>query len=45
MANAERFAQIEQLYHLALEKEPSQRSGFLKAACGDDQGLLQEVVT
>ena len=28
---------------MALEQEPDQRASFLKSACGDDVGLLQEV--
>src|SRR5882762_4686035 len=39
----ERFKEVERLYHLALEQEPSQRAAFLKSACGDDEGLQKEV--
>jgi len=39
----ERLQQIEQLYHAALEREPSQRAAFLDAACSGDHELRQEV--
>jgi Tol biopolymer transport system component/serine/threonine protein kinase len=39
----ERWKQIEQLYHAALEREESQREAFLEKACGADQDLRQEV--
>ncbi len=41
--NPERLQQIEQLYHAALEREPSQRAAFLEEACGADDELRQEV--
>jgi serine/threonine protein kinase len=41
--NPERWQQIEQLYHSALEKEPEQRNGFLTGACQDDADLRREV--
>jgi serine/threonine protein kinase len=43
MADHERFTQIERLYHLAMEREPGQRAGFLNSACGGDEGLMKEV--
>ena len=39
----ERLQQIEQVYHAALEREPSQRAAFLDAACSGDHELRQEV--
>jgi serine/threonine protein kinase/tetratricopeptide (TPR) repeat protein len=39
----ERFEQIEQLYHAALERAPSERAAFLKEACGEDDALRNEV--
>ncbi len=39
----ERWQQVERLYHLALTKHPSQRSGFLLEACAGDEGLRREV--
>jgi serine/threonine protein kinase len=39
----ERLAQIEELYHSALEYEPAKRAAFLADACGDDSDLLDEV--
>lgn len=39
----ERWHQVEQLYHSALKIAADQRTGFLKQACKDDDGLRQEV--
>jgi serine/threonine protein kinase/Tfp pilus assembly protein PilF len=39
----ERWRQVEQVYHSALEREESQRSSFLKEACADDEVLRREV--
>ncbi len=39
----ERWKKVEELYHSALEREPSQRSTFLKDACADDAELFREV--
>jgi serine/threonine protein kinase len=41
--NAERWSQVEQLYHSAREQEPGRRDRFLAQACAGDQELLQEV--
>jgi serine/threonine protein kinase len=41
----QRWAKIELLYHAALEKEPSERSGYLARACAGDSGLWHEVET
>jgi len=40
---SERWRQIEQLYHLALDQEEGSRAAFVVRACGDDQALRQEV--
>jgi eukaryotic-like serine/threonine-protein kinase len=40
----ERWRRIEVLYHSALEREPTERSSYLAAACGDDGDLRDEVV-
>jgi serine/threonine protein kinase/Flp pilus assembly protein TadD len=40
---AERWRQVEQLYHSALEQEASERADFLAKACAGDEALLQEV--
>ncbi len=40
---SDRWQQIEQLYHSALEREETQRATFLKEACGGDDALWQEV--
>src|SRR5262245_33916189 len=39
----ERYRQIGQLLHEAMELEPDQRAAFLAEACADDEGLRQEV--
>ena len=39
----ERWRQIEQIYHSALEREESQRASFLKEACAGDEELRREV--
>ena len=39
----ERWKQIEQLYHAALEREPNTREGFLAQACAGDSDLRSEV--
>ncbi len=39
----ERLRQIEELYHSAREREPSQRSAFLIEACRGDEDLRSEV--
>jgi len=40
---SERWREIDRLYHAALEREPVQRSAFLKKACAGDQDLQREV--
>ena len=39
----DRWRQVEQLYHSALEKEPAGRAVFLKESCGEDEELAREV--
>jgi tRNA A-37 threonylcarbamoyl transferase component Bud32 len=39
----ERWQQVEELYHEALEREPEGRGTFLRQACGDDAELCSEV--
>jgi serine/threonine protein kinase/Tol biopolymer transport system component len=39
----ERWRQIEDLYHAALERAESERTGFLEQACAGDEGLRREV--
>jgi serine/threonine protein kinase/Tol biopolymer transport system component len=41
--NTERWRQIEQLYHAAREREPSERDRFLEDACAGDEELRVEV--
>jgi serine/threonine protein kinase len=39
----ERWQQVKEIFHSALQHEPEQRSGFLSNACGGDELLRQEV--
>src|SRR5579883_359160 len=39
----ERWAQIERIYHAALEQKDSNRDSFLADACGDDEELRREI--
>ncbi len=39
----ERWRKIEQLYHLALERDQGLRAGFIEQACGGDESLREEV--
>jgi serine/threonine protein kinase/Tol biopolymer transport system component len=41
--DSERWRQVEELYHAALEIEPNGRAAFLQTACEDDQELRREV--
>src|SRR3990172_6645696 len=41
--SSDRWEKIQELYHAALELEPTQRSAFLKEACGDDETVCREV--
>lgn len=43
--NPERWRQIEDLYHAASERPPSERDAFLAEACGADAELQREVET
>ena len=39
----ERWRQVDQLFHSALEREPEERAAFLDQACGGDAELRREV--
>ena len=41
--DAERWRQVEQLYHAALEKEEGDRTAFLNRACAGDDSLRGEI--
>jgi serine/threonine protein kinase/Tfp pilus assembly protein PilF len=43
MVTAERWQQIEQLYHAARERGAEERASFLAEACAGDEGLRREV--
>ena len=34
---------VEQIFHEALQRDPSQRDAFLREACGSDLGLRHEI--
>ncbi len=40
---SEPWKKAEELFHAALEREPSARDVFLEKACGGDEALLREV--
>jgi len=40
---SERWKQVEQLYHAALERAPDERAAFLADACAGDPDLRREV--
>ena len=40
---SERWAEVERIYHEALEREAGERAAFLGEACGDDDALRREV--
>ena len=39
----DRWKQVEELYHAAVEREESRRAAFLEQACGGDEALRQRV--
>ena len=41
--NAERWRQVERLYHSTLEREVGERADFLAEACAGDEGMRREV--
>lgn len=41
--SSDRWERIQELYHAALELEPTQRSAFLEEACSNDEALCREV--
>ncbi len=43
--NPERWDQIKQVYHAALDLEPGRREEFLKEACAGDESLFKEVTS
>ncbi|RPJ86154.1 MAG: serine/threonine protein kinase, partial [Acidobacteria bacterium] len=43
--NPDRWGQIKQIYHSALELEPGRREEFLREACAGDTSLLKEVTS
>src|SRR4051794_21149653 len=42
--DSERLRRIEELYHLARERAPEEREGFLEEVCGNDAELLRDVL-
>ena len=39
----EKWDQVKELFSLALERDPEERSSFLRQACGDDDSLRMEI--
>ncbi len=39
----ERWQQLDQLFHAALERTPKQRAAFLDEACAGDEGLRKQI--
>jgi len=39
----ERWKQIDEIFHAALDREPSSRTAFLADACKDDETLRAEI--
>jgi len=39
----ERWEQVKELFAAALQREPGERSAFLREACGEDDALRSEV--
>src|SRR5262245_30951661 len=43
--NPERWARINDLYHAALERNENERVAFLTETCGEDEALVEEVLS
>src|SRR6266436_2206495 len=43
LMNAQRWQQVNDLFHLAVERAPDERDAFLDEACRDDESLCREV--
>ena len=43
--SADRWSQVEDLFHRALERDAASRTAFLAAECGDDEELLADVAS
>src|SRR5215475_8632087 len=43
MNSPNRLAQIEDIFHATLEREPAERAAFLAEACADDQSLRDAI--
>jgi hypothetical protein len=39
----ERWKQLEEIFHKALQRDPTQRDAYLREACGSDAALQKEV--
>jgi serine/threonine protein kinase/Tol biopolymer transport system component len=45
MMTTDRWQQVKEIFHSALEREPAERRAFLRDACAGDEPLRQEVET
>src|SRR5215510_3257744 len=43
MTTTDKWQQVQELFHAALERDAAERSIFLDQACGDDESLRREV--
>src|SRR5215813_8485432 len=43
MSTDERWGRVEELYHAAMQRPPSERTAFLREACAGDEELLCDV--
>src|SRR4029077_5590904 len=43
VTGSDRWQHVERLYHAALERDPGERTAFLRHACGGDETLRREV--
>ena len=39
----ERWQQLEEIFHGALQRDPTERDAYLREACGSDSGLRREI--
>ena len=41
----ERWQEVEEIFHEALQREPAERDAYVRQACRDDSALRREVVS
>ena len=45
MMDSQRWKQIDEIFHAALEREPEERGAYLDEACAGDQDLRKEIAS